>query len=121
MVTKVLHFSRKDFTAFANLCFREFGDRVLHWTTINEANIFILGGYDYAIIPPGRSSPVGLGTLGCHGGNSTVEPYAAAHNALLAHASVVRLYRNGYQVLFSTLFCILWSIIRCLCQDKGSE
>lgn len=43
---------RKDFTAYADVCFREFGDRVLHWTTVNEANIFALGGYDQGIIPP---------------------------------------------------------------------
>ncbi|KAJ0842917.1 putative beta-glucosidase [Helianthus annuus] len=35
--------SVKDFVAYADVCFREFGDRVLHWTTFNEANVFALG------------------------------------------------------------------------------
>ncbi|KAI3749228.1 hypothetical protein L2E82_19835 [Cichorium intybus] len=34
--------SVKDFVAYADVCFREFGDRVLHWTTFNEANVFAL-------------------------------------------------------------------------------
>ncbi|GAB2289611.1 Belongs to the glycosyl hydrolase 1 [Dionaea muscipula] len=84
-----------DFTAFADVCFREFGDRVLHWTTINEGNIFVMGGYDLAQSPPRRCSPP-FGQ-NCHGGNSTTEPYIAAHNILLAHASVVRLYKKKYQ------------------------
>ncbi|KAL8160679.1 hypothetical protein V2J09_002216 [Rumex salicifolius] len=85
----------KDFVAFANVCFREFGDRVTHWSTINEANIFVLGGYNNGITPPRRCSyPFGFY---CKGGNSTIEPYIAGHIALLAHASVVRLYRKIYQ------------------------
>uniref|UniRef100_A0A803L9V2 Uncharacterized protein n=1 Tax=Chenopodium quinoa TaxID=63459 RepID=A0A803L9V2_CHEQI len=47
----------EDFTAYADVCFREFGDRVQYWTTINEANIFVLGGYDTGDSPPGRCSP----------------------------------------------------------------
>ncbi|KAL8167761.1 hypothetical protein V2J09_009260 [Rumex salicifolius] len=85
----------KDFTAYADVCFREFGDRVLHWTTINEGNVFVLGGYDNGQTPPRRCSPP-FGS-DCRGGNSTTEPYIAAHNMLLAHASAVRLYRKRYQ------------------------
>lgn len=85
----------EDFTAYADVCFREFGDRVPYWTTINEANIFILGGYDFGDAPPGRcSSPFGRS---CTEGNSTIEPYIAAYNALLAHASAARLYKEKYQ------------------------
>ncbi|KAB1705545.1 family 1 glycosylhydrolase, partial [Klebsiella pneumoniae] len=35
-----------DFIAYADVCFKEFGDRILHWTTLNEVNIFALAGYD---------------------------------------------------------------------------
>ncbi|XP_057965006.1 beta-glucosidase 11-like isoform X2 [Malania oleifera] len=84
----------KDFTAYANVCFQEFGDRVLHWTTLNEANIFVLGGYDYGFTPPQRcSAPFGI----CSRGNSSTEPYIAGHNVLMAHASTARLYREKYQ------------------------
>ncbi|KAL0792420.1 hypothetical protein Bca101_063797 [Brassica carinata] len=32
----------------------------------------------------------------CYGGNSSTEPYIVAHNQLLAHATVVDLYRKNY-------------------------
>lgn len=93
---------RKDFTAYANVCFREFGDRVLYWTTLNEPNIFVLAGYDVGISPPQRCSyPYGND---CPSGNSTVEPYIVAHNCLLAHASVATLYRKRYQVSSLDIF-----------------
>ncbi|XP_057994909.1 beta-glucosidase 11 isoform X2 [Hevea brasiliensis] len=85
----------KDFTAFADVCFREFGDRVLYWTTLNEPNVFPLFSYDVGMLPPNRCSfPFGLN---CSQGNSTSEPYLVAHHLLLAHASAVRLYRKKYQ------------------------
>ncbi|RRT51571.1 hypothetical protein B296_00050520 [Ensete ventricosum] len=90
---------REDFTAFADVCFREFGDRVSQWTTIVEPNVIAIGSFDNAIFPPNRcSNPFGL--FNCTVGDSTTEPYIAAHNFLLAHASVVSLYRTKYQVLF---------------------
>ncbi|XP_021838364.1 beta-glucosidase 10 [Spinacia oleracea] len=86
----------EDFTAYADVCFKEFGDRVVYWTTINEPNIFALGGYDNGASPPGRCSyPFGI--LNCTKGNSTTEPYLAAHNMLLAHASAAKLYKQRYQ------------------------
>ncbi|OWM69098.1 hypothetical protein CDL15_Pgr025285 [Punica granatum] len=86
----------KDFTVYAEVCFREFGDRIRHWTTFNEANVFVLAGYDSGILPPQRCSfPFGL--VNCSQGNSSIEPYLAAHNILLAHASAARTYKNIYQ------------------------
>ncbi|XP_073063347.1 beta-glucosidase 10 isoform X10 [Primulina eburnea] len=86
----------KDFTAYADVCFREFGDRVLYWTTVNEANIFALGGYDVGIIPPGRCSmPF---SNACSGGNSSTEPYIVGHNILLAHSATAILYKKKYKV-----------------------
>ncbi|KAL5795606.1 hypothetical protein ACOSQ2_000426 [Xanthoceras sorbifolium] len=85
----------KDFTAYADVCFREFGDRVSYWTTVNEPNIFGIGGYDVGIVPPKRCSPP-FGT-NCSSGNSSSEPYIAVHHILLAHASAARLYKNKYQ------------------------
>ncbi|KAK6286144.1 hypothetical protein POUND7_012323 [Theobroma cacao] len=85
----------KDFTAYADVCFREFGDRVSYWTTVNEPNVFAIGGYDQGISPPKHcSSPFGTN---CTRGNSCSEPYIAVHNILLAHASAARLYRIKYQ------------------------
>lgn len=90
---------RKDFTAYAEECFREFGDRVLYWTTVNEPNIFAIGGYDQGIVPPQRCSfPFGFN---CSRGNSSSEPYIALHHILLSHASATRLYRKKYRVIFN--------------------
>ncbi|KAG5374673.1 hypothetical protein IGI04_039269 [Brassica rapa subsp. trilocularis] len=96
--------SVRDFTAYADTCFKEFGDRVLHWTTINEVNVFALGGYDQGVTPPGRCSlPFGLN---CSVGNSPTEPYIAVHNMLLAHASATNLYKKQYQVLLTSFLCL---------------
>ncbi|KAK4750363.1 hypothetical protein SAY87_027812 [Trapa incisa] len=87
----------KDFTAYAEVCFREFGDRVRYWVTINEPNVFSIGGYDIGISPPRRCSPP-FGFSNCLRGNSSSEPYLAVHNILLSHASAAKLYREVYQV-----------------------
>ncbi|KAK4587621.1 hypothetical protein RGQ29_018863 [Quercus rubra] len=85
----------KDFTAYADVCFRKFGDRISYWTTMNEANVFVLEGYDTGFLPPQRCSPPYGGN--CSTGNSSTEPYMAAHHILLAHASAARLYKKRYQ------------------------
>ncbi|KAL5983752.1 hypothetical protein ACLOJK_017843 [Asimina triloba] len=86
----------EDFTAYADVCFREFGDRVAHWTTINQANILALAAYDNGFFPPQRCSK-GFGFVNCTAGDSTVEPYIAGHHILLAHASASALYRQKYR------------------------
>ena len=100
---------RKDFVAYANVCFREFGDRVQHWTTFNEPNVFVLFGYDSGLLPPNRcSSPFGTN---CTRGNSSTEPYTAAHNILMAHASTAKLYMKKYKVTRHD-FTIWYSIMK---------
>ncbi|XP_049408471.1 beta-glucosidase 11-like [Solanum stenotomum] len=85
----------KDFTAYAEVCFKEFGDRVMYWTTINEANIYAIGGYNNGFTPPGRCSlPL---VVNCSRGNSSTEPYMVVHNTLLAHSSAMKLYRRNYK------------------------
>ncbi|XP_056169108.1 beta-glucosidase 11-like isoform X2 [Syzygium oleosum] len=86
----------KDFMEYADICFRMFGDRVKYWTTFNEANIFTMAGYDLGFLPPNRcSSPFGY--FNCTRGDSSLEPYLAAHNIILSHASAARLYQKKYQ------------------------
>ncbi|KAK1398880.1 beta-glucosidase 11-like [Heracleum sosnowskyi] len=85
------------FVAYADVCFREFGDRVLHWTTFNEPNVFAHYGYDFGILQPNRcSSPFGTN---CTKGNSSTEPYIVAHNIILAHAATARLYSEKYKAV----------------------
>ncbi|KAF2288871.1 hypothetical protein GH714_022490 [Hevea brasiliensis] len=83
-----------DFGYFADICFQAFGDRVKHWITLNEANMVAQYGYYSGIWPPNRCSyPVGK----CKAGNSELEPYIAAHNMILAHATATEIYRKKYQ------------------------
>ncbi|CAL4900331.1 unnamed protein product [Urochloa decumbens] len=85
----------EDFAAYADACFREFGDRVKHWTTMDEPNVISIAAYDNGAFPPCRcSAPFGIN---CTGGNSSVEPYIVGHNSILAHAAAVKLYREKYQ------------------------
>ncbi|MED6155526.1 glycosyl hydrolase 1, variant 2 [Stylosanthes scabra] len=86
----------RDFTNYADVCFREFGDRVSYWITINEPNVFSLGGYDQGNGPPHHCSPPFCINKSKRG-NSTSEPYLALHHILLAHSSAVRLYRTKYK------------------------
>ncbi|KAL5566538.1 hypothetical protein UlMin_029702 [Ulmus minor] len=85
----------RDLRDFAELCFREFGDRVKHWITLNEPHIFTTLGYARGISPPGRCSA--WQNLNCLGGDSATEPYIVAHNLLLSHGAIVKLYKEKYQ------------------------
>lgn len=80
-----------DFREFADVCFREFGVKVSHWTTMNEPNI-------NAMIPELLlNSTVILNSTSSVAGNSTDWTYIMVHHMLLAHSEVVRLYRTKYQ------------------------
>lgn len=83
-----------EYVAFADVCFKSFGDRVQYWTTINEPNLFAQFAYMKGVYPPGRCSPP-FGN--CSAGNSVTEPLIAMHNMLLAHAKASKLYHEKYQ------------------------
>ncbi|KAL1803224.1 hypothetical protein ACET3Z_031871 [Daucus carota] len=84
-----------DFATYAETCFQKFGDRVKHWITLNEPHTFATQGYDVGLQAPGRCSI--LLHLFCRAGNSATEPYIVGHNALLAHATAVDIYRKKYK------------------------
>ncbi len=64
-----------DFTNYAEVCFKAFGDRVNHWIVINEPNIFTHQGYSLGIHPPGMENEAAF--------------IKAYHHTALAHASSV--------------------------------
>ncbi|CDP10798.1 unnamed protein product [Coffea canephora] len=76
---------RDDFRDFAELCFKEFGDRVKSWSTFNEPWSFSTGGYDSTTF------------IGCPAGDSSTEPYLVAHHIILSHAAAAKLYREKYK------------------------
>ncbi|KAJ9697880.1 hypothetical protein PVL29_007146 [Vitis rotundifolia] len=84
-----------DFRDYAELCFKEFGDRVKHWITLNEPWSYSNGGYVTGNFAPGRCSE--WQKLNCTGGDSGTEPYLASHYQLLAHAAAVQVYKKKYQ------------------------
>ncbi|XP_062172006.1 beta-glucosidase 13-like [Alnus glutinosa] len=84
-----------DFREYAELCFKEFGDRVKHWITLNEPWSYSNGGYASGQIAPGRCSS--WQNLNCTGGDSGTEPYLTSHYQLLAHAAAVQVYKHNYQ------------------------
>ncbi|KMZ71222.1 Beta-glucosidase, family GH1 [Zostera marina] len=86
-----------DFKEYANICFKEFGDRVKHWITFNEPFIFSTKGYDEGSKAPGRCSP--FVSDRCTGGDSGREPYSVGHNMIIAHSETVKLYREKYKDL----------------------
>lgn len=50
--------------------------------------------YERAIFPPAHCSPP-FGN--CASGNSDLEPLTAAHNMLLAHGKIAKLYREDFK------------------------
>ncbi|CAN1286124.1 Beta-glucosidase 17 [Linum perenne] len=46
----------KDYVAYADLCFKTFGDRVKLWATLNEANGYAVNAYNTGSFPPARCS-----------------------------------------------------------------
>ncbi|KAG6682903.1 beta-glucosidase 24-like [Carya illinoinensis] len=98
----------EDFKDFAELCFKEFGDRVKHWITLNEPYTYSNGGYAAGVLAPFRCSS--WQNLSCTDGDSATEPYTVTHNLLLAHAAAVNVYKTKYQaeqkgVIGITLVC----------------
>ncbi|KAI8545758.1 hypothetical protein RHMOL_Rhmol07G0062700 [Rhododendron molle] len=85
-----------DFADFAELCYKEFGDRVKHWSTMNEPGIFIENGYNNGARAPGRCSA--WMNNGCPAGNSATEPYIVGHHMLLCHGAAVKVYKEKYRV-----------------------
>eukprot|EP00268_Persea_americana_P061809 TRINITY_DN7860_c0_g1_i2.p1 TRINITY_DN7860_c0_g1~~TRINITY_DN7860_c0_g1_i2.p1 ORF type:complete len:525 (-),score=57.20 TRINITY_DN7860_c0_g1_i2:101-1675(-) len=83
-----------DFHDYANICFKEFGDRVKHWITLNEPLTYSMNGYATGEFAPGRCSTREDGK--CSAGDSATEPYIVSHHLLLAHAAAVKIYRDKY-------------------------
>ncbi|PQM39904.1 beta-glucosidase 12 isoform X2 [Prunus yedoensis var. nudiflora] len=85
------------FQDYVELCYKEFGDRVKHWSTLNEPYTFSNNGYALGSLAPGRCST--WQQLNCTGGDSSIEPYLVTTTQLLAHAAaaIKYVYKNRYQ------------------------
>ncbi|KAL5073144.1 hypothetical protein RYX36_012128 [Vicia faba] len=85
-----------DFADYAELCYREFGDRVKNWITVNEPLTYTTQGYGNGLFAPGRCSK--WLPLNCSAGNSSTEPYLVTHHQILAHAAAFKVYKDKYQI-----------------------
>jgi beta-glucosidase len=85
------------FTDYAEVLFAHFGDRVQQWFTFNE--------------------PFCFSVYGVYGGE---DPYTIAHNTILAHASVVNLYRSKYQPAQKGVIGIVLNTAHFYPADAGS-
>ncbi|XP_027926379.1 cyanogenic beta-glucosidase-like [Vigna unguiculata] len=81
-----------DFRDYARVCFKNFGNRVKHWITLNEPWSYSNNGYAVGTFAPARCSEWQDPT--CLGGDSGREPYIVTHNLLLSHAAAVEEYRK---------------------------
>lgn len=69
-----------DFTNYCRVLFEEYGDKVKYWVTLNEQNVYTSLGYLYNLHPPKKPS---------------MESYFKAnHNAFLANASAIKLFKE---------------------------
>lgn len=94
---------REEFAHFAETCFKNFGNRVKYWATINEPNLFAELAYMKGVFPPVHCSPP-FGK--CTSGNSDIEPLFVVHNSILAHAKAVKIYRDQFQVSILSFFIL---------------
>ncbi|KAI0566171.1 beta-glucosidase family GH1 [Gracilaria domingensis] len=79
------------FSEYARLCFREFGDRVEMWITLNEPWCSAVLGCEVGEHAPGVCPKTGKQT------QPGVDVYLAGHNLLLAHAKAVDVYRSEFK------------------------
>ncbi|EUJ25510.1 glycoside hydrolase family 1 protein [Listeria cornellensis] len=70
----------QDFTDYAEVCFKRYGDRVKYWVTLNEQNVFISHGYKLALHPPGLTDDKRM--------------FQANHIANLSNASAIAKFRE---------------------------
>lgn len=70
-----------NFLAFANVCFKRFGDRVKHWITINEPWSVVCGQYIIGHFPP-------------HIKYDIEKAVVAMNNLMIAHSKCVIMYKE---------------------------
>ena len=71
------------FENYARIVFKEFGDRVKLWITLNEPWVVSINGHSTGEMAPGMRGP---GIL----------EYKVAHNLIRSHAKAYRVYQNEF-------------------------
>lgn len=82
-----------DFTRYARVVFDALGPRVKKWITFNEPWCISVLGYNTGKHAPGRTSDRKLSPEG----DGSREPWIVGHTLLVAHGTVVDIYRREYK------------------------
>ncbi|KAK3598305.1 hypothetical protein CHS0354_029215 [Potamilus streckersoni] len=85
------------FTEYARLMFRELGEQVKMWITIDQPQDVALFGYGYGSMAPGVREP---GT----------KEYKVAHNLLSAHIKTYRMYQSEFNTLHKGIIGMAMSV-----------
>jgi len=94
---------RKHFKDYSELLFKTYGDRVKHWTTINEPEIQAV---DTSVYNLGNWSKED-----CRTTKICTEVYIVLHNLLISHATASKLYKSKFQVRhILEIVCYIYSI-----------
>ncbi|CAI8613107.1 unnamed protein product [Vicia faba] len=77
---------------YSELLFKTYGDRVKHWTTINEVEFAALVQYMFNIENSSTDQT-------CTNTKICTQTYTLVHNFLLAHATTSKLYKKKFQAI----------------------
>lgn len=75
---------------YCRLLFKEYGNMVKHWFTVNEPQL--VGEFQYGGGPAGQNTPYPPGVVA-----PGIGDYLAQHNQLIAHARAYRLYQTEFK------------------------
>ncbi|KAL5058486.1 hypothetical protein RYX36_030090 [Vicia faba] len=82
----------KYYKDYSELLFKTYGDRVKHWTTINEVEFAALVQYMFNIENSSTDQT-------CTNTKICTQTYTLVHNFLLAHATTSKLYKKKFQAI----------------------
>lgn len=82
-----------DFANYARVAFKAFGHKVKYWLTFNEPWCISVLGHNIGKHAPGRTSNRAKDPEG----DGTTEPWIVGHALLVAHGTVVDIYRKEFK------------------------
>ncbi|GLI73195.1 hypothetical protein PoHVEF18_001408 [Penicillium ochrochloron] len=85
-----------DYVNYARVIFNALSPKVKYWITFNEPWCSSVLGYNTGMLAPGRTSDRSKSPEG----DGATEPWIVGHNLLVAHGTVVKIFREEYQPLY---------------------
>ncbi|KAL6238975.1 hypothetical protein BDW75DRAFT_200059 [Aspergillus navahoensis] len=82
-----------DYANYARIIFKALSPKVKYWITFNEPWCSSVLGYNVGQFAPGRTSDRSKNPEG----DGSTEPWIVGHNILVAHGTVVKIYREEFK------------------------